>query len=382
MPKKKKRRWLLRILVTLLLIASAAVGALYIIQKYYLTDIVRKVATPPIEQATGVDFGIGNVTAGIFSGSATIRDITLGNPEGYLEPDIVKIGSVGLSINLRDLLRGGTVHLSEIFARGAELTIENAPGKQLNIVTLHNNLNENTAPAETSPSSPEKREGDPEREPEKVALPHIFIEKGDIDLTVRYVSHAARSTSDIILTEELILNGLTIGGPAAEWASFTLTGSLKGNSDVAVTQIEGRIAPIEDPERISFEINGNIANINKNLMQRYLGKYGIEPASLSLNVVLKCNDNVYDKKASCISLIMQDVKLPEKISRKMPGKISTFPKLSVPLHIGGTLQSPKTDDFISALMKATLTNLKDNPELTGAIIESLSDKIMKELRRH
>ncbi len=57
------------------------------------------------------------------------------------------------------------------------------------------------------------------------------------------------------------------------------------------------------------------------------------------------------------------------------GHTNYFDQLTIPIHIWGTLAQPETEDFLTALIRVALINIKANPQLQ----KILKDQILKAL---
>ena len=143
-----------RILLLLVAILAILLVGGHIFLTKHLTAIVRNNAQPAVEENLGVSFDLKNAAVNLLTGTLSVSDVQLGNPQGFTEPALARIDTIRLAITLSELLRGGIVDLGEVTVKGAELTIENTPGAGINLQTVLKTLNDRAAETESTPPPP------------------------------------------------------------------------------------------------------------------------------------------------------------------------------------------------------------------------------------
>ena len=314
----------------------------------------------------------------MFKGAAVLSDVTLSNVAGFAEPTLFSLATLHLKISPLELLSDGILDIAFFEIKGGVLTIERNAEKTVNLSVLQKNMAEKSSSPEKE-EKPEEKKEDPQEEvkkaSEKESEPSQLktkISKSRIDFQLQYVDYAVeKAPLRLDLHQILTIQGLTIGIADAAWGNFDLTGGLSGKEDICATSIKGTISPIMNPTAFSFELSGDMANIEPSLYKPYLEKEEISCESLLVQIALSCTDGVFDAKKSEIILAMTDIKLPDNLSKSIPGRINQFDQLSIPIGIRGTLEDPKPDTLVTALIRAVVLNVQDNKSLQKALVDGL-----------
>jgi len=149
---------LLVVLVVLGVVAVLVVGA-------HLGDIVKTAMETVGPKVTQTTLTVDNVNVSLMAGSAGIKGLVLGNPEGYKAPQSISIGSAAISLEPRSVLADKIV-IHTIELKGAEITFEGNPLGDNNLTKIMANANATTASVDQAatnapaPASPaEKKAG-------------------------------------------------------------------------------------------------------------------------------------------------------------------------------------------------------------------------------
>lgn len=137
---------LLLLLVVLALVAAWVVSA-------HLGDIVKagmETVGPRITQTT---LTVDSVNLSLWSGSAGIKGLAVGNPEGYQAPQCLSVGSVTVTLEPRTLLRDKVV-IHSVELKSADITFEGNPLGENNLVKIMANVNGSPKPAARADNSP------------------------------------------------------------------------------------------------------------------------------------------------------------------------------------------------------------------------------------
>ena len=138
----KKRYILLAILVIL------AAGGLYLSTN--IESIVKKVVHKYGSEVTGTDVNISGFDLSLKDGTATIKKITVANPNGYKTPHIFELGDISVKIDLKSLTKD-TIIIEKVDINKPIITYEMASLTKNNISDIQNNINSfaNKAPKES-----------------------------------------------------------------------------------------------------------------------------------------------------------------------------------------------------------------------------------------
>jgi uncharacterized protein involved in outer membrane biogenesis len=159
-----KRKILLGIGIGLI----AVIVAVVIIVGFFLGDVVKagmETIGPKVTQTT---LTVSSVHIGILTGSATINDLVLGNPDEYKAkaPDAISVGKTAVSVAPFSVLSDKIV-IKSVEVRSPEITFEGNPLGANNLKTIMNNVDAFTggtaatpatnAPAQTGAKKPAKK---------------------------------------------------------------------------------------------------------------------------------------------------------------------------------------------------------------------------------
>ena len=134
MKKLKKILWVIGIgLLALIVITVIAVG-------FFLGTIVKtgmETVGPKIVQ---VPIKVDSVSLSVLTGSAKIRGLVIGNPDGYKTPYAISIGSAAVGVNPLSLLSDKIV-VRSVRIEAPEITFEGNPFGENNLKKIMDNVN-------------------------------------------------------------------------------------------------------------------------------------------------------------------------------------------------------------------------------------------------
>jgi uncharacterized protein involved in outer membrane biogenesis len=126
-----------------------------------LGTIVKTAVTAAGPRMLGAPVELGLVTISPWSGRGTLRDLVIGNPEGFKSPRAVRVGAIEVTVKLSSLLTD-TIVVESLAVREPELTWEIGQGGS-NLTRLQENAQAAAAkfgggssPAAAAPSKPGK----------------------------------------------------------------------------------------------------------------------------------------------------------------------------------------------------------------------------------
>jgi hypothetical protein len=146
------------VLVVLGVVAVLVVGS-------HLGDIVKAAMETVGPKITQTTLTVDSAKVSLLAGSAGIKGLVLGNPEGYKAPQSISIGSAAISLEPRSVLSDKII-IHSIELKAAEITFEGNPLGDNNLTKIMANANSGTAsvdqtatnaPATASPA--EKKAG-------------------------------------------------------------------------------------------------------------------------------------------------------------------------------------------------------------------------------
>jgi uncharacterized protein involved in outer membrane biogenesis len=132
---KKERKIFLGLVITLLALAivSAAVGILF------LDKIVKTGVETVGPQITKVSIKLDEVHIGLLTGSAKVKGLVIGNPEGYKAPEAIRVGVASVGVNSFSILSDKIV-VHSVVVDAPEITFEGGLGGN-NLSKIMDNVN-------------------------------------------------------------------------------------------------------------------------------------------------------------------------------------------------------------------------------------------------
>jgi len=157
-----KKKIILGIGIGLIVVIVGAV----IIVGFFLGTIVKVGMETVGPKVTQTSLTVSSVYVGMLSGSASINNLVLGNPEAYLGkvPDAISVGKTAVSVAPFSVLSDKIV-IKSVEVISPEITFEGNPFGANNLKTIMNNVNafsggagsDTNAPAQTGANKPAKK---------------------------------------------------------------------------------------------------------------------------------------------------------------------------------------------------------------------------------
>ncbi len=137
------------VLVGAVLVAVAVVAVLVIGSN--IGSIVKKGVETVGPKITGTSITLGGVELSPSSGSGTIKDFVLGNPEGYKSAYAIRLGEATLEVDPKSVL-SDKIHIKRVAVTNPEITIEGGLGDN-NLKKILANIDAFTASEKSQPAS-------------------------------------------------------------------------------------------------------------------------------------------------------------------------------------------------------------------------------------
>jgi len=136
--------------VVLILVVLAIIGA--IVASVFLGDIVKKGVETVGPKITRVSVKLDEVHLTLLTGSASVKGLVVGNPEGYQTPQAISAGLISVGVNPMSVLSDKIV-VRSLHVESPEITFEGGLSGN-NLSTILNNVTEASKnPAQTSTAS-------------------------------------------------------------------------------------------------------------------------------------------------------------------------------------------------------------------------------------
>jgi uncharacterized protein involved in outer membrane biogenesis len=142
------KKIIIGIVVTLVVLVVVALAVVF----FSLNSIVKKGVETVGPQMTKVEVRLGSADISPFSGSGSLNQLFVGNPDGYKTPFAIQMGSIKVGVKIGSVF-SDTVVVDEINIQDPEITLEGTlDGNNLN--TILNNLKGSGPAPEKQPAAP------------------------------------------------------------------------------------------------------------------------------------------------------------------------------------------------------------------------------------
>jgi hypothetical protein len=153
-----------------------ALVALYMFGSGVINKTIKTGVETYGPQVTQTDVTLEDVNISILSGSGSLKNLNIGNPEGYKSENIFALGEIDVNVEIGSLLSDKII-IEHIIIRKPEISYEKTLMSS-NVKKLMKNIEEFTGP-KTEPATPEEPEPQ-EPSSKQVVVKKLLIEGGSI----------------------------------------------------------------------------------------------------------------------------------------------------------------------------------------------------------
>ena len=313
---------ILRIFGTLLI----AIFIIYILFMFTLNGILTTWVYPSVEKQTSVQIQSSSASYNPVSGWMRVSNIKIANSSNFEEPNLAVIPVFELKLKPASLFGRGPIVIERTrIDQGIVNLIRNKQGV-LNVQEIQQNL---TSSGEMSEIKvvPLPAVKDP-KEPIEI-LVNIF----EINSDIRYVDH---QMPDLNVLMHMAVSGEQLSTvPSHEWGSIQIMGELLSDRSSFNTQISMRMAPITNPQKPSFDLEGRVLEIDPRLIAKASDKLGIKMAPFGVDPRIVCRAGQLDGSEVAIRL--------HAVTLSISGNITKVHQVQFAAPLSGTLQNPAFD---------------------------------------
>ena len=361
-------------------IAAASIG-LHFFLTHRLNAYIQRVAVPAARERLQADVSAGDAGVDFIAGAVVLPDIRIGNPPGFTGPSALSVGRTRIGFSRRSLLRGRT-RIASLELQDARIAVIRDAAGRVNMRELAAaDTSRQAAPGAGSPSTPFASSGGEAASPSSLPPP-VRALPDHIRMTgvATYIDHSTNAPVRVDMALVIAADGLSASGDAAATGgTFTIRGHLASAPDAMITDLCGRIAPLANPAKPSFDLSGKIASIDPTLISPLTERTGFACDPFTVDVKAICREGVFDEAQSSLTLHLKNVRLSSRKARH--GLVATLSGVTVPLPLGGTLQEPRVQ-WETALPTALLQGAGNDLASVVAPLGVKSndvDKILKAL---
>ncbi len=333
-----------KILIIIVALLVVAVIGVQLFLAYGLTDSLRKLVLPMAKDRWNLDVTLESVSVNLLGGSLSIHGAQIVNPPGFDDPSMITMKRFKLNIGLLALFRGGIAEIEKAAIRDASLSVVRNREGVLNIEpaleAIHAAMSNApvAAPGKADPSAPRGAAVHVQR------IPDFAIRQMEVKTKIQYLDHTiSEPPFRLGLDLQLRLKNITNYGRDDVMAgTINLLGYIMTTDRKCAFDLNGRIAPIKDPTRLSFDLTGSIQTIDFKNFQELAKHYGFEKGQMSGTMTLYCQQGVFDPEKSVMRLTFNGVKLTKEQQDQFGGL--PFPEtFQAMVPVRGKLTSPRID---------------------------------------
>ncbi|MDD5679272.1 MAG: AsmA family protein [Kiritimatiellae bacterium] len=330
------------LIIFVVLILAAVVG-LQLFLAYGLTDSLRQWVLPMAKERWNLDVTMESVSVNLPGGSLTIYGVQVINPPGFDDPNMITIRRFKLKIGLMALFRGGIAEIEKATVRDVSLSVVRNREGVLNIEpaleAIHAAMTNvpAAAPGEEVPATSGVK-------PHVRKIPDFAIRQMEVKTRLQYVDHKISDPPfRLSLDMQVRLKGIAnYGRDDVMSGTINLLGHILTNDRKSAFDLNGRVAPIKDPTRLSFDLTGSIQTIDLKNFQELAKRCGFEEGRISGTMTLYCQQGVFDPEKSILHLTFNKVKFTKEQQQQFGG--IPFPETFQALvPVKGTLTNPQID---------------------------------------
>lgn len=372
----------------------------HLVMLHGLTKAMRDVVLPRVKEETGIDVKVGRLSINVAGGQLFLNDLEIRNPKGFLLENLASVKRVSVELDVMSLIKREPYRFKHIEVENALVNVIRNKDGELNIQMLQQTASVPPPPPATEPQPqpdveqplPEKRPqpGETAPKPAPVEIPEMIFDKLMADATVRYVDFKLNQL-DVALKLELRALGIsTLRDEEAPWGRAGIIGSLGNNKASFVTDLKLLLAPVTNPDELSFDLTGKILEIDPSLMGELYDSLNITSDPFGIDPELYCRFGRFQQ--SSLGINLRNVRMEDKLSRKLGG-MGAIELLRLDIPVTGTLQESEVDaakafksaignnagSILDALIKgvaAEEAGLNESPaSMTDAAVEVLGEHV-------
>ncbi|MFL2860885.1 MAG: AsmA family protein [Pontiellaceae bacterium] len=293
---------------------------------FTLNGILATWVYPSIEKQTDMQMQSSKASYNPISGWMRVSNLMISNPPNYEEPILAAIPVLELKLKPTSLFGGGAVVIEQArIDRGVVNLIRNKKGV-LNVQEVQQKLIFSGEKSEIK-GVPIPSVKDP-KEPIEILL-NILIINSDI----YYVDH---QIPDLNVLLHMAVSGEQVSTvPDHEWGSIQIMGELLSDRSSFKTHISLAMAPIIDPQKLSFDLEGRVLEIDPRLIAKTSDKLGIQMAPFGIDPQIVCRGGKLE--GSEVAIRLHDLVFPIR------GNTTKVNQLQLAVPLSGTLQDPIFD---------------------------------------
>jgi len=247
-------------LVVLLVLVALTVGL-------FLDNIVKKGMETVGPRVTQVSINVDAIKISLLGGSAEVKGLVVGNPQGYKLPQAISVGLAKVAVSPGSLL-GDKIVVKEVSVDGPEITFEGGI-RDNNLTQIQKNVNDFVAGLTGGPATnaPVTASGKPAAPAKKLEVDHFIISNAKVHGTLRLLGTDVPLPTLPLPTIELTdlgtgPDGITPADLVQKVLSAITTSTLKAVGDAAADLGKGALSGATGAGKA---VGGGVSNLGKSL---------------------------------------------------------------------------------------------------------------------
>ena len=248
-----------KLLIVLAGLLVVIAGAVYFVSSN-LDGIVKAAIENYGSQATQTKVSVASVKLKLREGSGSISGLDVGNPSGFADPSIFRLGDISVKLDTSTVTKNPVV-IDDLSISAPQVFYEIDKAGKANLDALKRNLDASTGTSSASSSGPGESSGGGI----KLIIRHLVVDGGKASLRIAALGNKPMSVDlpRIVMTDV----GKKSGGASALEVAQLLTKKMLGNVQGAVTK-----AGVQ--QYIGKSVDQLKQNLNKGVMDKVGGAGG------------------------------------------------------------------------------------------------------------
>jgi uncharacterized protein involved in outer membrane biogenesis len=190
------KKILIRILIGILALIVVVALAVH----FFLDGAIKRGVETVGPRLTQTDVKLKSINISILSGFGSIKELVIGNPEGYKSPSAINVGKINLSLQPTSLLSKKMV-VKSISIDAAEVSFEGNPLGENNLKKIRENVEATSSAVNTNaPSTPVEKKAS-----KKIEVDDFLMTATKVHVSLNIVGRQASGTLSV---PEIHLTGL------------------------------------------------------------------------------------------------------------------------------------------------------------------------------
>jgi len=337
-PPARQRKLKIAGIVALIILVP-----LQIYLKFGLTPVVRKYAIPEVEKLLGVPVKVDSAAVSLLGIKARVSGLTVGNPPGFTEPTAVSLKDVRVNVGPSRMLVG-VAEVESLRIKGLKLTVVRNSAGETNVVKIQEMM------AAHAPTGAVATASTSTNAPAPFRLGYLKA-----DALLEYIDYQAPTNAPFRLGYAVLVKAddMAVYKPwffTNHWGTFSVEGHLDGKPDALLVNIKGKIAPIGDPNRPTFTVDGVITNLDMADLGPLATEAGFRSGRLWARIHVVCKNGIFHRE-SVVTLHAEDLKVAGGAAKRFLG-VAIPSSLTADVQLKGTVREPDFDLF-GTLMRTT-----------------------------